>query len=114
MKNTLLVHSIFKSISGEVGLIPQGTSTVFIRLAGCNMKCSYCDTACTQSKKSGSKFTIEQIINSIKKLKCKNLLITGGEPLMQRKGIISLLKRLKGWGCKIQIETNGSYHIKED
>ena len=110
-KDTLRVHSIFKSISGEVGLIPQGAVTVFLRLAGCNMKCDYCDTKHTQSRQSGKQMSISSVARQIEDHKCKNLIITGGEPLLQKQAIIKLIDYFSDEDFNIQIETNGTKNI---
>lgn len=99
------IVEIFNSLSGEVGEIPQGAFTTFIRLAGCNLDCSYCDTDSTKKA--------EQEIKDINPL--SKVLVTGGEPLLQRALLKDLITYLY---CKqgvetIQIETNGSIDIPE-
>ncbi len=101
--SNLLVHSIFESISGEAGIFPQGTWTTFIRLQGCNLRCNYCDTKKTQTKKGGKNLTVKQIVKSIK---TPHVLITGGEPLHQN--ISNLLCALHKEGHITQVETNGT------
>jgi organic radical activating enzyme len=101
------VHSIFESISGEAGIsIPQGAWTTFIRLQGCNLRCPYCDTKDTQDVTIiRQELTIKQII---RKIHTKNVLITGGEPLLQRVGLEELIALLEANNHTVQIETNGS------
>ena len=105
----LHVHSIFESISGEAGIsIPQGAWTTFIRLQGCNLRCAWpCDTQDTQDLNIiRQELTIEQIIRHIH---TKNVLITGGEPLLQKKqGLFNLINELEMNSHTVQIETNGS------
>lgn len=105
----LYVHSIFASISGEVGAIPQGALTTFVRLSGCNLQCPYCDTPDTQNVSSGTKLTVARVVREIKKGVCTNVLITGGEPLMQSE-TASLLEALVNEKTvrQIQVETNGT------
>lgn len=103
------VYSIFKSISGEVGAINQGAWALFIRLAGCNLRCSYCDTARAQENSSGDVLSIVDILKSLDRLDPNGFLpviITGGEPLSQPIG--RLIFHLKGANRRVQIETNGS------
>lgn len=107
MGKTLRVLEIFKSISGEVGLIPQGSPTIFLRLAGCNLKCPYCDTPQSQNLKGGIARKIDSILKSIEGLSCKNIVITGGEPLLQ-KNLQVLISELRMRAYIIQIETNGT------
>lgn len=113
--NKLNVYSIFKSISGEVSsAFPQGSVCAFIRLAGCNLHCKYCDTVYAQKASSGKEMTFNQIIKEIKKINCSNIVITGGEPLRQKDGLLALIHKLNTiWFgleaySKISIETNGT------
>jgi organic radical activating enzyme len=114
----LKIHSIFKSISGETSLaFPQGSVCTFIRFQACNLFpkncCSYCDTKYAQNKSGGKLMTLHQILNTVKKLKSKNIVITGGEPLFQWAGLIDLIQILEYHinVDKISIETNGSIPI---
>lgn len=97
----------FVSINGEGSL--SGQLAVFIRFAGCNLNCSYCDT--TWANEANVKFdlmTDEEIYNYIKSTGVRNVTLTGGEPLYQV-GIIELLEMLsKDSNIHIEIETNGS------
>jgi len=113
--NELLnVHSIFESISGEAGFFQQGSWCAFIRLQGCNLRCPWCDTKDSQAqapKNSYSAFTT--ISNILKEVKQKQVLITGGEPLLQSK-TLSLIKALLAAGKDVQVETNGTFPIPMD
>ncbi len=110
------VHSIFESVSGEVGYIPQGTWSTFIRLQGCNLRCSYCDTKVTQpgQNKEALLMQPEEIINN--HVLTNHVTITGGEPLIQRQGVIDLVKAFKKQrpNTVIQIETNGSKKLPKE
>ena len=104
------IFSIFNSIEGEVcGVGRQGQFSTFIRLAGCNLRCNYCDTSYAQSKDSGKEMSIEQIVKEVVKIGCKKITITGGEPLLQGEELKVLIKEL--WFSKyyMSIETNGSF-----
>ena len=107
---TINIFSIFRSINGEVCRPGQGSWATFIRFAGCNLKCDYCDTEYAQSFTSGHEWTIDRIIKTVHNLKCSNVTITGGEPLAQ-KGLKDLIRRLLSFNFKISIETNGSFPI---
>lgn len=103
------IHSIFESISGEVGVsVPQGMWCTFIRLQGCNLRCSYCDTKQSQLLEAGKEMAIEDIV---KKTYSKHVIITGGEPLHQSAELCRLVHQLSEKGHIVQIETNGSYRL---
>lgn len=107
----LKVHSIFESISGEAGYFPQGSWCTFIRLQGCNLHCKGCDTPEALSVEGGRALTPDECIKEINP-NIEQVLITGGEPLLQdpdwRVLVTGLYRR--GQHC-IQIETNGSYEL---
>jgi 7-carboxy-7-deazaguanine synthase len=102
------VYEIFDSIEGEGKR--SGELTTFIRLAGCNLNCSYCDTKYAQSEDS---FNNEYCVNDIlSQINYMNVTITGGEPLIHL-GIDSLLQALLNRGFNVNIETNGSVDISQ-
>jgi len=94
------INEIFYSIQGEGR--NTGMPAQFIRFSGCNLKCSYCDT----NHKFYEEYNCEDIINELKKVKCKNVVITGGEPLLQLDE--DLMRSLRMNGYNILIETNGT------
>lgn len=104
----MIVNEIFYSIDGE-GL-RTGELAIFIRLAGCNLNCSYCDTKYALKANMGTKMTIDEIVNKIQKYNCKNITLTGGEPLIH-KNVDQLIDRLVDDGYKVNIETNGAVDI---
>jgi len=106
----LRVHSIFKSLQGE-GLM-MGLPTVFIRLAGCPLRCSWCDTTEAQSPSSGKDMSIEQILEAVVKTRLPYVCLTGGEPLMQKE-TVTLMNALIGKDLFIQLETSGSMSLEE-
>ena len=97
----MFVNEIFYSIDGE-GLT-AGKLAIFIRLSGCNMNCSYCDTKYALKKTSGTYMTIDEILNEISKYNCKNITLTGGEPLLTKESNV-LIEKLLEKGYKINIE----------
>ena len=106
------INSIFTSINGEVSGLGQGSIATLIRLQGCNLRCSYCDTKYAQFKEAGIDMSEEEIIKEVKRLKIKNITITGGEPLNQEDDLYELVKKLNiNQDCQISIETNGSQEI---
>jgi len=101
------VYSIFRSISGEVDRFHQGVFTTFIRTAGCNLRCKYCDTLYAQDHNAGKEISVEEIVVRVLHLKCPKVTITGGEPLLQPDFFL-LTKALAGRQILISVETNGS------
>ncbi|GKU26367.1 7-carboxy-7-deazaguanine synthase [Clostridium folliculivorans] len=97
----------FVSINGEGRRC--GQLAIFIRFAGCNLNCSYCDTTWANEKNAPyDLMSSEEIYNYIKSTEVKNITLTGGEPLLQE-GIVELLELLaKDKELHIEIETNGS------
>ena len=98
------VSEIFYSIEGEG--IEIGRPEVFIRLAGCNLRCEWCDTKYTWS--NGKEMSIEEVIQEVRRYPCKSISITGGEPLLQKEELLELIKRLRGGNYWIQLNTNGT------
>jgi len=100
----LKVHEIFYSLQGET--TTSGFTSVFIRLAGCNLNCIWCDTP--QAKSGGIDMTIDEIMAKVESLEPFNhITLTGGEPLIQGEAM-ELLDRLTDNGYEVQVETNGS------
>lgn len=112
------VHSVFESISGEVSNFPQGSRTLFIRLAGCNLRCPWCDTPESLITDSALDYSVTMLLDQIYSSGIDNILITGGEPLLQSDLLVDLCQEIetKYWGLeeppkKIAIETNGTIPI---
>ena len=99
------VVEIFDSIDGEGKR--TGELATFIRLAGCNLRCSYCDTPYGLEFTQGDKMTTTEIINACKEFGNKNITLTGGEPLA-RLFIGDLITELALNDFEVNIETNGS------
>ena len=100
----------FISVNGEGPL--SGQLVVFIRFAGCNLNCSYCDTTWANSEDVSYDFmTSDDIYKYIKSTDIRNVTLTGGEPLLQE-GIIELLEVLSiDKSLHVEIETNGSVSL---
>ena len=105
MQNSgMKIAEVFSSLQGE-GLA-SGYPTVFIRLAGCNLACTYCDTPA--SRTGGEEFTVDQLVDQVLNEKPLYVCITGGEPLLQSDEVADLAERLILAGKKVSIETNGT------
>lgn len=102
----LKVNEIFKSIQGESTY--AGLPCTFIRLAGCNLRCTYCDT--NYAYYHGRELSDEEIISKIEENGVKCVEFTGGEPLLQEE-TPPLIKTLLDRGYNVLIETNGSICI---
>jgi len=102
------INEIFYSIQGESSA--SGLPTVFVRLTGCNLRCSYCDTE--YAFYEGKDFTINEIIDKVKSYNCNLVEITGGEPLFQKESL-ELMKQLADNGFSVMLETSGSISIKD-
>lgn len=99
------VVEIFDSIDGEGKR--TGALTTFIRLAGCNLRCTYCDTFYGLDYKQGTPMEINEIIDKCKTFQNRNITLTGGEPLA-RPRVEHLISELASNGFEVNIETNGS------
>lgn len=104
---TLRVNEIFYSIQGESTY--AGWPCVFIRLTGCNLRCSYCDTV--YAYEDGEDKTIGAILESVQRLRCPLVEVTGGEPLVQEE-TPPLIDALVAQGYRVLLETNGSLDIR--
>ena len=102
------VVEIFDSIDGEG--ITAGCLATFIRLAGCNIRCSYCDTPYALDKKMGEPMKLCEIVEQVRKIGNNRVTITGGEPLFDS-NIYWLIANLANRGYKVNVETNGTIPI---
>lgn len=105
---SLNLIEIFSSVQGETSF--SGFPTTFVRLAQCNLRCTWCDTKYSYGR--GDPYTIEQIISRIESNGLKYVCITGGEPLLQP-NVHHLIKQLCDAAYVVTIETSGSLSIKE-
>ncbi len=104
--NILMVNEIYPSIQGESSY--AGLPCVFVRLTGCNLRCTYCDTE--YSFYEGNRRTVDEVVAQTVSYKILLVEITGGEPLLQR-GCATLAKRLLESGRKVLVETSGAFPI---
>lgn len=99
-RRLMKINEIFYSLQGEGHY--TGTPAVFVRFAGCNLKCSFCDTDFT----SFTEMTEDDIVREIGQYPTNHIVITGGEPTLQITA--SLVSKLHDAGKYVQIETNGT------
>lgn len=105
----LFYHEIFCSIQGEG--YDTGLPTVFVRLYGCNLKCTYCDQP--QKPSDSKRISVGKIVSEVRSYRgVKNVCITGGEPLNQPE-VYALIYELQTLHYKVSIETNGSVPIED-
>jgi 7-carboxy-7-deazaguanine synthase len=99
------VTEIYKSLQGESTY--AGLPCVFVRLTGCNLRCSWCDTE--YSFYGGKKMTPEQVFDHVERLSPGGgyVEITGGEPMLQERELIPLMQRLIETGYTVLLETSG-------
>lgn len=102
----LRITEVFCSLQGETASV--GRPTVFVRLTGCPLRCSYCDTA--YAFKGGYDASIASILEEVKALGCSYVTVTGGEPLAQRRCSI-LLDHLVDAGYCVSLETSGALSV---
>src|SRR4029077_20923384 len=113
----MFITEIFKSIQGEG--TRAGLPCIFVRLTGCNLRCTWCDTA--YAFHGGTKMSVEEVLSRVDELagrsgaaasgaKVPLVELTGGEPLLQEE-IYPLAEKLTGAGYTVTIETSGERYI---
>jgi 7-carboxy-7-deazaguanine synthase len=104
----LRITEIFASVQGESSRV--GLPTVFVRLTGCPLRCTWCDTAYAFT--GGSTRTLDDILAEVARHGLRHVCVTGGEPLAQ-KGCLALLTALCDAGYDVSLETSGALDIAE-
>jgi len=102
----LKISEIFYSIQGESDTV--GWPTVFVRLSGCPLRCQYCDTA--YAFHGGKTMSVRSVAAAVSQYQCRNVTVTGGEPLAQP-ACWTLLSKLCDQGYRVALETGGSLDI---
>ena len=98
------ITEIYKSLQGESTY--AGLACVFVRLTGCNLRCSWCDTE--YAFYGGRKMTVEEVLEEVEHLSPGGLVeITGGEPMLQERELVPLMQRLLESSYKVLLETSG-------
>lgn len=104
----LRITEIFYSLQGETSRV--GLPTVFIRLTGCPLRCTYCDTAYAFT--GGQNMSLENILKKVAEYAPRFVTVTGGEPLAQR-NCLPMLRALCDAGYQVSLETGGAMDIGE-
>lgn len=102
----VLVTEIFHSLQGETSL--SGVPFAFVRLTGCNLRCTYCDSA--HAFYGGARMALGEVVARVRAFGVQHVLITGGEPLLQPQ-TPALVESLKNAGFLVSIETHGEAPI---
>jgi len=110
------ISEVFVSVQGEGPSV--GRPAVFLRLAGCNLSCSWCDTkyAWFRGEELGVDVVAERVLDLLRRFRGVNLLVvTGGEPLLQSEELVELLSRLRRElpHLEVEVETNGTVNPRE-
>ncbi len=101
---SLRLIELYRSVQGESSF--AGVPCIFVRLAGCNLRCSWCDSEYTFT--GSQPFTNDEIIREIESLQpCRLIEFTGGEPMLQARELLPLMERLLTAGYELMIETSG-------
>ena len=101
------INEIYLSVQGES--THTGLPCIFIRLTGCNLRCSWCDTA--YAFHEGKNMSIDEILQKVENFGIHLVEITGGEPLMQD-NVYTLMRKLIKKGYKVMLETGGSISLE--
>jgi len=105
---SLRINEIFYSLQGETSRV--GLPTVFIRLTGCPLRCTYCDTS--YAFLEGETLTLPEILDKVAQFHTRYVTVTGGEPLAQ-KNCLPLLQQLCDAGYSVSLETGGAMDISK-
>ena len=105
--DTLMVREIYLSLQGESS--HQGLLCAFVRLTGCHLRCTYCDSAF--AFKGGERLAIDEVVRRVVALRTPRVEVTGGEPLLQP-GVYPLMQKLLDAGLTVLLETSGAIDVR--
>ena len=103
---SLLIHEIYRSVQGESSF--AGLPCVFVRLAVCDARCSWCDSP--HAFNQGSPWAPESVLQRVQEYACPLVEITGGEPLLQEE-VLPLMSALADRGLSVLLETSGAHDV---
>lgn len=106
MSQRLRINEIFHSVQGEG--TRAGVRCAFVRLTGCHLRCTYCDTA--YAFYEGGWMTLDEILSQVRAFGCETVEVTGGEPLLQP-NVYPLMERLCDEFATVMLETSGAVAI---
>ena len=107
-ESRLKLTEIFHSLQGEADAV--GWPTVFVRLTGCPLRCTYCDTA--YAFYGGEWWTLESVLARVASFGARHVCVTGGEPLAQRASL-ALMRALCDAGYQVSLETSGAHDVSQ-
>jgi len=108
LDTTLRINEIFYSLQGETSR--AGLPTTFVRLTGCPLRCTYCDTS--YAFQEGETLSLAEVLDKVAQFKTRYVTVTGGEPLAQ-KNCLPLLRQLCDAGYSVSLETSGALDISK-
>jgi 7-carboxy-7-deazaguanine synthase len=100
----LRVSELFVSVQGEG--VTAGLPSVFVRLQGCSVGCSWCDTKYSWPQDGGQETTLDRVLTAVAEARIENVVVTGGEPL-ENPAVVGLVDALKSRGNRVEVETAG-------
>ena len=103
------VFEIFRSIQGETTRV--GLAMHFVRLAGCDLECAYCDTAAARDMRAGREMSVAEVLAAIERPPLPWVAITGGEPLLQIAEVNALIAAFSERGREVLVETSGAHPV---
>ena len=104
----MLIAEIFHSIQGEGRY--TGTSSVFVRTSGCNLRCWFCDTPYTSWQPEGTAWSVDAILAEVAQYNCPHVVLTGGEPMLVP-DLVELSTELSNVGAFVTVETAGTVDL---
>lgn len=102
------LNEMYPCLLGES--LDVGLAAALVRLSGCNLDCSYCDTQHARTE-AGETLAIETVVDRVERLGLSRVLITGGEPLLQKEAVVELSRLLLGREMGVMLETNGTISL---
>lgn len=106
----LSVSEIFESLQGEGP--NRGKPVVFLRTAGCNLRCTWCDTPYALELRQGTRMSTEEVVEKIKSFDARHIVLTGGEPMIQQNFLRPVFEQLPDYF--VEVETNGGFASEID